>query len=44
MSLLLVVVLAVALHGELDAVGLGLGVQHAHHGGLVVVNGGVEEG
>jgi hypothetical protein len=39
---MLVVVLAVALHGELDAVGLGLGVL-VHHGGLVV-NGGVEEG
>ena len=38
MSLLLVVVLAVALHGELDAVGLGLGVKLAHHGGVVVVN------
>ena len=43
MSLLLVVVLAVALHDELDAGVLGLGVL-AHHGGLVVVNGGVEEG
>ena len=44
MSLLLVVVLAVALHGELDAVGLGLGVKLAHHSGVVVVNGGVGEG
>ena len=37
MSLLLLAVLAVALHGELDAVGLGLGVKLAHHGGVVVV-------
>jgi hypothetical protein len=40
---MLVVVLAVALHDELHAGVLGLGVL-AHHGGLVVVNGGVEEG